>query len=319
MSAVRNAVIMPVLLVCIIVSSCADKIKTSIIAYRALDGSLVVSNSMIDKQTQHFLVELENKRMDPATAEKASIWHPKAQLIRKLCSEIYGYLEVLKSDLKKEAGLKINDGGESFKETDKNAVIRLFEKKGKGEEVYERLKTYEKNMLTVDPELSKEFTDSILLTTPEFDAAMEKSDFTKTFFDDIPTIAALAMLSKFQNNVVVVENNTVNYCNNKVWSHIRDYDIYAAFAVTNSSYVEAREEIEITAGVGAFSRSAKPEIIVAGQNIPIDADGAAHYKFKVSNKPGKYKVPVQISFFDQDGKKQTVVKSIEYTVAEGKQ
>ena len=97
--------------------------------------------------------------------------------------------------------------------------MRLFEKKEKGEELFERLKNYKHDILAVDEELDKEFNSTIFLTTPAFDMLKTKQDFTKTFFDDIPTVAALAMLSKFQNNIKVNENRMVTFCNNKIGSY----------------------------------------------------------------------------------------------------
>ena len=141
------------------------------------------------------------------------------------------YIAGLKTDLKKEAGLKTNEGVESYKESDKTAVMRLFEKKKKGEELFERLKKYKLDILAVDVQIEKEFNSTFVLTTPEFDAAKEKQDFTKTFLNDIPAAAALAMLTKFQNNIKVNENRMATFCNNKISDlNGRLYDIYSAIS-----------------------------------------------------------------------------------------
>ena len=73
--------------------------------------------------------------------------------------------------------------------------------------------------------------------------------------------------------------------------------------------------MEIMAGVGAFSKAAKPEIAFGGNTIPIDESGVAIYKFKASGTPGKYKVSVKITYIDQEGKEQMLSKDVEYTVA----
>jgi gliding motility-associated protein GldM len=300
-------------------SACADKIRTNIIDFKALDEGLINSNIAINNSNQTVLASLENKMTDPVTAEKARIWYPKAQLIQKLSNEVYDYIAGLRSDLKKEAGLKNDDAVESYRESDKNAVIHLFDKQEKGKELFEQLKTYKKNILAIDPELEKEFNNTMLLTTSAFDAEKEKQDFTKTFFDDIPTMAALAMLSKFQNNIRIVENKMINFCDNKCSYNAFVIHTYSAMITKSSSYVKAGEEIEIIAGIGAFSKAAQPIILINGMNVSTDADGAAHYKFKSSDKPGQHSVPVVISFNDQEGKKQTITKNIEYTVADTKQ
>jgi len=222
MAAPKRTVTMPALLVCTVFlqlffSSCADKIKTDIIAFRALDEGLANSNIAIEKSSQTLYASLEQKTTEPATAEKAKVWYPKAQLIQKLSKDIYSYIEGLRADLKKEADLKTNGGEESFKESDKNAVMRLFEKKGKGEELNERLKNYKKDVLATDPEIAKEFGGTFILTTKSFDSSANKhQDLWRTFFDDNPTIAVLALLSKFQNNIKINENRMAAFCNDKV-------------------------------------------------------------------------------------------------------
>jgi len=323
MPLVRRTII-PALLACsifitVIFSACADKIKSNLIAFEALDESLVKSNIAINNQSKSTLVLLQNKKADPSTAERAGAWYPKAQLIENLSKETYIYIEGLKSDLKKEAGLKTEEDQQSFKKGDKMSVMRLFVKQGKAEELYERLEKYKQDLLAVDPDLLSTFKDILIVTTSSFVSVQNKQDFTHTFFDDIPAIAALAMLSKFQNNVMIIENRTVEFCNNKVNSSHRIFSAYSGFAVINSSYVKASEELEITSGVGAFSTAALPVISINGKNVPTDVDGAAHYKFKASSKPGKHIVPVVISYIDLDGRKQTITKNMEYTVAdEGK-
>jgi hypothetical protein len=39
-----------------------------------------------------------------------------------------------------------------------------------------------------------------------------QQDFEKLFFDDIPVVAALAVLSKFQNNIRIIENKIIGFC-----------------------------------------------------------------------------------------------------------
>ncbi len=322
MSRVRNAATIPVSLVCfviiqIIFSSCADKIKTNIIAFEALDDALVNSNVTIEKGSKSLYASLEQKTTEPSTSERAKQWLPRAMRVQKISTNAYQYIEALRMDLKKKAGLKTDEDPKSFRESDKSAVVRLFEKDGKGEELYDHLRKYRQDILAVDADLTGTFNNSTTLTQLSFDSLGKKPGFTMTFFDDIPTIAALAMLSKFQNNIRVTENEMAAFCNNKIGTTDGSgyYMTYSAFAIISSSCMKGLEEAEITAGVGSFSKAAQPTIKINGQDVPLDEDGASHYKFKASDKAGKHAVPVEITFTDQDGKKQTINKNIEYTVA----
>ncbi|MEI9810185.1 MAG: hypothetical protein WDO16_21235 [Bacteroidota bacterium] len=94
------------------------------------------------------------------------------------------------------------------------------------------------------------------------------------------------------------------------------YDVYSTIIGQSSNIVRSGEQIEITAGVGAFSRIASLKITIAGKEVTAGDEGIALYKFKSSSKPGTHFIPVKLSYTDQDGKEQTIEKNVEYTVAE---
>ena len=95
----------------------------------------------------------------------------------------------------------------------------------------------------------------------------------------VPTVAAFTILSKFQNDVKTSENKVVQFCHNKVGEVAVRFDTYAAIVGQNSNYLMPGQELEITAGVGAFSKAAKPMITIGGQNLAlIGAEGTATAK-----------------------------------------
>jgi hypothetical protein len=173
-------------------------------------------------------------------------------------------------------------------------------------------------VLSIDPKIDSNFNSHIVLTTAAFDStASQEQNFTKTFFNDIPAMAALAILTKFQHNIKVIEAETIDFCNNQV-AYLDGYGYYTsynAFAIISSNCAHPKEQLEVIAAVGAFSKAALPVITIDSRNVPLDFDGASHYNFKAPNKPGKYTVPVEITYRDEEGKEQKVMKTIKYTVA----
>jgi gliding motility-associated protein GldM len=321
MSLIPSTIVNPVLLasstfLAIFFSACSNKPDNNLIAFKALDESIINSTKIINRSSESIYMALENKLMDSRTNFQAKIWQPKAMRIQQLSKDMYDYIDELKISLKKEAGLKINEGQEVFRENDRNAVNYLFGSKGKAKELYERLKQYKRDILAIDSQMSDAFNNTVLLTTESFDTLSNKQQNpAKFFFNKISVIAALAILNKFQNNIKITENRMTSFCNENV-SYGDYFTTYSPIITQSSSYVRSGEEIEIMAGIGAFSRKNLPEILINRINAPLAEDGAAHYKFKASNKPGKYSVPVKISYTDADGNKQWVEKNIEYTVAQ---
>jgi gliding motility-associated protein GldM len=292
--------------------SCTNNSKNNITVFKALDESLVKSNYLLGISCENTCRVMEDKLNDPSTNYRATVWYPKAMQIQKLSQEAINYIEDLKTELKKEAGLT-EEG--IFKEDDVNIVNRFFSKNAKGEEFFTRLQKYKKDVLAIDDLIMNEFEKTITLTTKEYDVSKEGKTFTKTFLNEIPTVEGLTMLSKFQNNIRVIESRTILFCREQIPSSDRFYEYYNGIVSQNSSCVKTGEEIEITAGIGAFSSFPKPEIIIEGKNIPINDEGVAISKFKAIGKPGKHFIPVQISYIDQNGSKQTIAKTVEYTIA----
>jgi gliding motility-associated protein GldM len=75
------------------------------------------------------------------------------------------------------------------------------------------------------------------------------------------------------------------------------------------------QEIEVNAGVGAFSKAAAPQITINGQNAPLGTEGQATMKI-AGGSLGKHSIPVVIRFKDQDGNWQTKSTTVEYTVGQ---
>ena len=85
------------------------------------------------------------------------------------------------------------------------------------------------------------------------------------YFHMVPTVAAITMLSKFQNDVKTSENRVVAFCHEQVGKVTVRFDTYAAIIGQSSNYLMPGQEMDITAGVGAFSKAAIPSITIDGQ------------------------------------------------------
>ena len=289
-------------------------------AFQVVNTSLITSNENITTSNETIYKSLEAKLADPQSAEKARIWEPKAMAAKKYSDDLNNYIESLKLDLKKGADLKMKwnkekqDSIEDYKMENLDASTRLFETNGKGKELEARLKKYKDDMLGIDPAIKAEFAASFPVTiVPPISQEGDQKDFTQSFFHMTPTIAALTMLSKFQNNVKNAESEVVTYCHSQIGAVKVIYDQFAALVGQSSNYVMPGQEIQITAGVGAYSKAAQPNISINGAGQSIDADGRAVYKFNASGA-GNHTVPVNVTYTKPDGTKESKSFNVAYTV-----
>ncbi|TAH03010.1 MAG: gliding motility protein GldM [Sphingobacteriales bacterium] len=304
-------------------------------AFKTVNNSIATSNKIISDKNDVTYASFEQKLNDEQTKAKAQVWKPKADEVKKISTDLYNYIESVKTELKKESDLRVNDKGEEeFKEDNLDAAIRLMDEKGKGKELYNKLAAFKTQLIgvlkpnefadnpTFQKQLIKDIEDfqksiPINVDVPKGQGGKEYSNdasgWTQNYFHMTPTIAALTILSKFQNDVRNSESQIVDYCHEQIGAVKLVYNKFQAIATSNTTYAMPGDDIEITAGVGAFSDAAKPKITIGGQTMPLTAEGTAIYKSTASGTGAK-SVNVVIEFIKPDGTPERVTKEVKYTV-----
>ncbi|MBA4258053.1 MAG: gliding motility protein GldM [Chitinophaga sp.] len=285
-------------------------------AFKTVDKSLMTATGVAEKKNSEIFKSFQKKIEDPTTREKAEIWLPKAQKAKALSDEVYNYIEALKAELKKEAGLKIVDGKEDFKEDDLDAATRMFvsappDGKGKGKELFDKMKNFKEQLLAIDPEMAAAISANLPLSLPDAKTEKDKEEWAYTFFHMTPTVAGITILSKFQNDIKNSESQAVEFCHKEIGEVELVYDEFQPIAVANASYIMPGEEIIINAGVGAFNKEREPKVSVDGASATPTPEGSFEYKFRPTGSGSKN---VTISFVKPDGTTASVTKEIKYTV-----
>jgi gliding motility-associated protein GldM len=286
-------------------------------AFKTVKTSLDNSSTNIKASNEVLYKSLTEKLTKPESAKQAAEWQPLAEKAKKYSSDVDGYINGLKDELEKAAGLRMveKDGKmvKDFKLDGLDASTRLFETAGKGNELKAKLEEYKKNMLAIHPEIKAQFEATFPVNTdPVQSQEGGKKDFTTGYFHMTPTIAALTMLSKFQNNVKNAENQIVTYCHNKIGTVEVHMDQVGILVGQSSNYVMPGQELIITAGVGAYSSTVKSNISINGAGVNI-VNGQGEYKTTASGA-GKHTIQISGSFTGEDGKPVAINKTIEYTV-----
>jgi gliding motility-associated protein GldM len=277
-------------------------------AFKIVDKSLRASNSNLTSSSSSVMTSFKDKLNDPKTANDARLWYPVAEKAAGLATTVDKMIEDYKGKLKMEAGASTPTDS-SFKEDNLDAATRLFQTKKEGDVLYKALEAYRTNLLAVHPEIKTNFEKTLPLKLDQ----PNSTDWTVKNFHMVPTVAALTILSKLQNDVKNSENQVLNYLHSKVGAVIVKYDKFAALVGQSSNYVMPGEKITVTAGVGAFSNAATPQISVGGRSVPVGPDGTGVIELD-GGGAGSRSVTAVVRFKDQDGKDQTVEKEIKWTV-----
>jgi len=280
-------------------------------AFRTMDKSFSNASAVIDNKTNTIFSSFESKLKDPKTSELASIWKPKADKAKQLSDELVAYIEDLKTKIKNEAG----SSGDHFNEKNTNAPTKIMVDEPNGKELLKRLTEYKNNILSIDPKIEAQFKNSFPLDL-SMPPVQNKSNNTweAAYFRRTPALAAITILSKFQSDIKNAEAQVVEYCHNQIGEVQVVYDEFQALATANSQVLYPGSEFTITAGVGAFSKNAKPSVTIDGVQVPLNENGLAEYK-TVAGNPGSYTKKVNVSFVKPDGTTATLTKDIQYVVA----
>src|SRR6202023_1810156 len=110
-----------------------------------------------------------------------------------------------------------------------------------------------------------------------------EKDWTTNYFHMTPSIAAMTILSKFENDVKNSESQMVDYLHKKIGEVKLVYDKFEPLIGTNSTYLMPGDELDVTAGIGAYSAAAKPVIYINGNLQTLNSDGIAEFKSKMES------------------------------------
>ena len=288
-------------------------------AFKVVDNSLKESNNVLNISSTAIYTNFEELVKDPKTEEKAKIWKPLAEQVRDLSAAVFQDIEVYKMDLKRESDLDSTTG--VFKEDNIDAATRYFDTKGNGKILYSKLEEFKKKLLAINPEMAAKIGTQIPLNleVPKSSIGNKSTgdktkDWINSYFHMTPTIAALTILSKFQNDIRNSENIAATFCLNQVGAVKLIMDKFEPLVGTSSTYLMPGEEMTVIAGLGAFNSKVVPTVSIDGRSIAVNANGVAESKFNVGSTGAK-SMNVSVSFIDPNtGENKTISKKIDYTV-----
>ncbi len=288
--------------------------EDELIVFREMNRSLENSNKTIDRSNKNYLISLESKLYQDFTKTRAEIWKPKADSIQIFSDELNEYIEELKVELMKFSGQKTTGG--SFDENNTVATKKVLVGRGRAKELLRKINEYKLSILKVDTLVKEEFQNNTVLDSSLKNISLLIRDSSlENYFNKSSSIQTLNKLIRFQNDIRNAEAAILDFCDRKVSNICIDCTGIDYFIGTNALYFKPGQDLNITAGIGEFTKIYHHVIKIDNKNIEVGWDGTAQYITKVG-KPGKYSKKVEISFTKPDGTPSTLTKIIEYEVAD---
>ena len=289
-------------LVLVLVSCQSNRHKTEL---GEIDKTLRLSIGSISDQNLVLYHSLNYKLADPSTVQAALRWSPPALKAKMLSSRAIDCIDSIHRKM-------VLSG--SLSSVDKRIL-------------FDTLADCRRGMPTVFPdsldpngrfiaEARRQFRQKLPLlrdTSDGREPVLSYNEWADNLFQGDTALTALT-LDKLKIDVLLSENAIARFCDIHVASTVDRFDRFDLLVSINTQVAAPGDNIELTAGVGAFSVSAGPKITIAGKGIPINEDGVAIYSMRASKQPGRHSIPVTIQFTQPDGKKATVMKNVHYRV-----
>lgn len=288
-------------------------------AFGTMNKSIIRSNEAIDRKSSDIYAALDAEALT-ADSLKVKPWNIKAHAIKARTEALVAYLEGWKDSLiQSSGGLTQDDAGDTIMMgmDNINTTTELFVNKKHGQSLQDSMKSfinYALNMidsLPVRKGIAAQFPLEVPDQLPKTDEN-PKGDWSYGTFHNIPVVAGVAMLSKFQNDVKNSESVILEYFQKQI--HAEDYKFNAlkAIAVPSTTYALEGQPIEATIMLAAYNKDAAGMSITSSAGKVAIADGVGMLKFNASGV-GMKTVNGRITV-EKNGKQEAYDYKFDYTV-----
>ncbi|MEL6865842.1 MAG: gliding motility protein GldM, partial [Bacteroidota bacterium] len=259
-------------------------------AFVVMDKGIAESNSMVDRANHQIIAAIDQQ------ADAYRQFEPQrkqAHRAQEIAQEFVNYVEEIKQEIIKKSGGYDKEGRlKGLK--NKDVTSRIMLKEGRGDELEVRIKSVRDSLLALVEQMDDRalIEGSIPLRVQELPEDTDKETWAELFFQQMPIVAVLPLLSKLQNDAKVAETTLLNYFFDQI-SGEDTHNAYVAMVAANKSYVIRGEELNAEIFLGAYSSTTNNIAVrVNGQSVPV-RDGKALFQTR-PNTIGPQTLDVQI-------------------------
>lgn len=236
-------------------------------AFKVINESVSSSNeAIVDKNKKVYAAFDENENQE-GQRDRVKPYNDKAKQIKAEADATVKFLEEWKEKVVARAGGRDKETGEIEKEDDIDASTFLLVEQHGGDEIKKRLTDLRNKMLSViNPSAKANFekTLPIKIVNPEKTENNPQADWSFGYFHNMPTVAAVTLLAKFQNDVRNSEAAILNQLMNEAGAEQIKFDEMAAIAVPKNSYVLAGQKVEANIMLAAYNKAVQPQVSTGG-------------------------------------------------------
>lgn len=263
-------------------------------AFHVVNEGIINSNKSVDNKNDKSMQAFQSSMEKDAAKTKP--WLDKANIVKSESEKIVKELAALSDEIVKltggwadEAGNHFDTGWASDKgklsdEKNLDVSTRLLVEEKKGYELQDKLLALRNKMISLvdEPGKKKEIEMQLPLNIPGKDvmfknAEGQQKDWVNMNFHMIPTVAAITLLNKFQNDIKNSESMMIDYFLQQINAKDFKFDKLTARVIAPTSYVMQGQKYTADIFVAAFNTTQNPEVIIGSLNANAKKDPDGGY------------------------------------------
>ena len=269
--------------------------------FSQVEDGLTRTGRTLTARNQSLLAQLEE--FNKKNPEKGKPWLDKANQVRQTTDQLFNYIDSLKLEI-----VTVADGDDADVHNivnkdnlDASSMVMLDARGGKGEHLRLRIDQYRQYITSfISDENKRKNIEGALSTTPVQTGAGDEGDNKKweeVMFENMPTIAAVTLLSKIQNDVRYAEGEVLNQILDNVDMGDLRVNLVNAFVVPQSRIVMRGTKYSANIVLAAVDTTQRPIVYVGGTRLGNDR---GLYEVGTS-KAGNYDYSGYIEVLGRDG------------------
>lgn len=205
-----------------------------------------------------------------ANPVKVREWFEKARTVRSMSDSLYNYAEQLKEAIVRHSDGKKGDVNNILNKDDleSSTYVMLNPTSGQGKRLYDAINDYRRRITAMISDKDEiNVVSSNLATIVPRNENTQGKNWQQYMFENTPTAAAVALLSKLQNDVRYAEGVVLhNLVSNIDVKDIRVNEL-DAFVIPNSNTVVQGGKFSARIIMAAVDTTMRPSIYVGGRQV----------------------------------------------------
>ena len=270
----------------VLMAMLALNISTEVLnGFSIVEESLRRTTASSSKENQAIYDDFEAQmKKNPA---KVRQWFEKATTVKDMSDSLYNYAENLKLLIAREADGKDGDPRNIENKDNLEAAshVMLAPGTGQGHKLYEAINAYRNKILTfITDKTQKEIIANNLSTeVPKRENTLGKN-WEEYMFEDMPSAAAITLLSKLQSDVRYAEGEVLHTLVANIGLKDIRVNKLEAFVVPSATKLFPGDQLTAKMVMAAVDTTQVPEVYVNGKKITGDTysfnvGGVGEYNF----------------------------------------